>query len=322
MRQLLSTRSHLRRAALAAVGASFAAMAAAQAPLPTVQERLGFPRESRLLVLHADDIGMAHSVNRASFEAFRGGFITSGSILVPCPWFAEVAAFARAHPEMDLGIHLALNSEWTTLRWGPILGAAGVPSLLDDQGYLPLLQGPVATGAKLDEVERELRAQIEMARKAGIRISHLDTHMGTLGFSPGLSRVYQKLGREFGLPILRERVPPGNPTAEVGGDEALIDRVIGIEPGVPAADWGSAYRKLLAPLPPGVYELIVHLAHDDEEMQGATRDHPDYGAAWRQRDYDLVRSDAFRQFLKDEGFVLVGWKDLSRALPKGYAAKR
>ncbi|MGH6913747.1 MAG: ChbG/HpnK family deacetylase, partial [Geminicoccales bacterium] len=96
----------------------------------TVQERLGHPASARLLVLHADDLGMAHAVNRATFEAFDQGWITSASILVPCPWFPEVARWARAHPEADLGIHLALNSEWTGFRWGPASAISDVPSLL------------------------------------------------------------------------------------------------------------------------------------------------------------------------------------------------
>src|SRR5215510_7458486 len=102
----------------------------------TVQERLGHPANARLLVLHADDLGMSHSVNRATFEALERGWVTSASILVPCPWFPEVAAFARTHSQADLGIHLALNSEWTTLRWGPVSPSDQVPSLLDEHGFL------------------------------------------------------------------------------------------------------------------------------------------------------------------------------------------
>src|SRR5882762_2268200 len=98
----------------------------------TVQERVAYPASARLLVLHADDLGMSHSVNRATFEALEKGWISSASILVPCPWFPEVATWARAHPEADLGIHLALNSEWTTFRWRPLGAGSDVASLVDD----------------------------------------------------------------------------------------------------------------------------------------------------------------------------------------------
>jgi hypothetical protein len=289
------------------------------APRPgtSIQERLGHPATARLLVIHADDLGMARSVNRATFEAFERGWITSASIMVPCPWFPEVARWARAHPEADLGIHLALNSEWTGFRWGPVSSARDVPSLLDPDGYLPLIEPTVVERARIPEVEHELRAQIDRAKAAGIRLTHLDSHMGTLFRSRELFDAYRRVGAEYNLPVLVER------RGDRGGDQApwqtaaeadaLIDRVVSISPGVAISDWMSAYERLLAPLPPGVYQLIVHLAYSNEEMRGATWDHPDWGAAWRQADLDLVRSDAFRQFLKAQGFVLITWRDLSRA---------
>ena len=286
----------------------------AEPPPLTVQERLGHPKAARLLVIHADDLGMSHSVNRATFEALEKGWITSASILVPCPWFPEVVRFARDHPEADLGIHLALNSEWTTYRWGPVSPRAAVPSLLDGDGYFPLVEPTVVAQARLPDVERELRAQVERARSAGIRLTHLDSHMGTLFRTAPLLDAYRRVGKEHGLPVLLAREGDGPPGASVPDAEILVDRVVGIEPGVPAAEWRAAYERLLAPLPPGVHELIVHLAYDDAEMRGATADHPDWGAAWRQQDLDLVRDPAFREFLRAQGFVLVTWKDLAKAL--------
>jgi len=290
-----------------------AASAPAQQPSPTVQERLGYPADARLLLIHADDLGMSHSVNRATFEALEKGWITSSSILVPCPWFAEVARFAREHPDLDLGIHLALNSEWTGYRWGPVSPVDAVPSLLDPDGYLPLLETEVVAQARPAEVERELRAQIDRARAAGIPISHLDSHMATLFRSPAFSEVYLRLGVEYDLPLLLER--GGDRSGFMSGTEsdALLDRVVSILPGVPPQEWLTAYKRMLEPLPPGVYQLIVHLAYDDEEMRGATWDHPDWGAAWRQSDLELVKSSAFRDFLQEQGFILIDWGDLDRA---------
>lgn len=283
----------------------------------TIQERLGYPPGARLLVIHADDLGMAHSVNRATFEALEQGLITSASILVPCPWFPEVAQWARAHPDADLGIHLALNSEWTGFRSGPVSSVGEVRSLLDADGYLPLIEAAVVAQARIPEVERELRAQVDRAKAAGIRLSHLDSHMGTLFRSRELFDTYRRIGEAYGLPVLLERQGDrGGTQAEwqTGAEpEALIDRVISISPGGHPADWQSAYENLLSPLPPGVYQLIVHLAYDDPEMRGATWNHPDWGAEWRQSDLDLIKSAAFRQFLQQQGFVLVNWTQLAAA---------
>jgi predicted glycoside hydrolase/deacetylase ChbG (UPF0249 family) len=294
---------------------------ACQNSTPAVQERLGYPANARLLILHADDYGMNHSVNRAISEALENHWITSASILVPCPWFLEAAAFGKAHPDADLGIHQALNSEWTSFRWGPVTSKDKVSSLLDPDGYLPLDTPEVAMNAKPEEVETELRAQIERAQKFGVHVTHLDTHMGALFQTPELFSVYRKMGESYHLPILGARL--GNEhtapeSAHMPAEYLLVDKVIEITPGVDAKDWMAWYEKQLAPLGPGVYQVILHLAHDDDEMRGATSDHPDWGAAWRQHDLDMVKSAEFQKFLKDQNFILVGWKDLAKALPKDY----
>jgi len=283
----------------------------------TVPEQLGYPASARLLVIHADDLGMSHSVNRATFEALEKGWITSASILVPCPWFPEVARWAKQHPDADLGIHLALNSEWTSFRWGPVSPKDKVPSLLDTAEYLPLDTPAVVQNAKLSEVETELRAQVDRAQSAGIHLTHLDTHMGALFESADLYQVYKKMGHNYGLPILEAKsgshAPVGtSPPAK----EVLVEKVIEIDPGIDAKEWISWYRKQFEPLGPGVYQVIVHLAYDDEEMRGATYDHPDWGTAWRQHDLDMVKSAEFRQFLKAQGFILVTWKELAKARPQ------
>ena len=291
----------------------------AQTPTKSVQERLGYPANARLLVIHADDFGAAHTVDRAISEALEKGYVTSASILVPCPWFPEVVAFAKSHPEMDLGIHQALTSEWMDYRWGPVTSKDKVPSLLDADGYLPLDTPEVAKNAKPAEVETELRAQIDRAKKMGVHVTHLDTHMAALFTTNDLYKVYLKMGYTYKLPILEEWEGVHGPLGvKPPIDEVLVQKVISINPGVPADKWTAWYEDQLKALGPGVYEVIVHLAFNDEEMQGMARDHPDWGAEWRQHDFDMVSSPDFRKFLKDQGFVLVGWKDLAKALPKDY----
>src|SRR6185436_473662 len=130
----------------------------------TIAERLGYPRDAKLLIVHADDLGMSHSVNAASIKAFETGLVNSGSIMVPCPWLPEIEAYARKYPEADLGLHLTLTSEWNLFRWGPVLSKDRVPSLLARDGYLYLTETEAASHADAREAEAEIRAQIDRAR--------------------------------------------------------------------------------------------------------------------------------------------------------------
>ena len=288
-------------------------MARAMREGPSVAERLGYPANARLLVLHADDFGMSHSVNRAIAQALENHWITSTSVMATCPWFPEALTFARQHPDICLGVHFTLNSEWTSFRWGPVSRQESVASLLDDDGYLPLLETQVIENARVSEVETELRAQIEKVRGAGVAISHFDSHMLTLLGSEELFATYMALSRDYGVPV-RVIPAPAFAVDDLPARCKLLDGVCEAVPDFPANGWIEAYRKMLAPLPPGSYQLTVHLGFDDDEMQGASYDHPNWGAAWRQRDLDLVRDDGFRKFLADEGFKLVSWRDLARAL--------
>jgi predicted glycoside hydrolase/deacetylase ChbG (UPF0249 family) len=295
---------------LATLALAVAVSAQSSPPPKTIAERLGHPANARLLVIHADDFGMSHSVNRAIEEALEKHWVTSASILVPCPWFPEVARWAKAHPDSDLGIHLALTSEWTTLRWGTVSAQPKDSSLLDADGYLPLTSDYVASHAKISDVESETHAQIEKAKAAGINLTHLDTHMGAIVTTPDLFKAYLGLGQAYKLPLLLD-----NRAEAVAPGSVLLSQLLQMNRGTPKSQWLDAYEKMLAPLPPGSYQLIVHLAYNDDEMRGATYDHPDWGAEWRQSDLDLVRGAEFQKFLKDQGFILVTWKDLAKALP-------
>src|SRR6202158_3072810 len=206
----------------------------AQNVTPTAQQRLGYPASARLLVIHADHLASNHSVNRATFEALENGWITSASILVPCPWFPEVARWAKQHPNADLGIHLALTSEWTDLRWGPVSGAGRVPSLVDANGYFPLDTPEVVQNAKTPDVEYELRSQIDRAKNAGIPVTHLDMHMAGMVSSSELFGVYRKLREDYKLPILLEPSGTSSPPAGifVPAEEFSVQRSVTMEPGV------------------------------------------------------------------------------------------
>jgi hypothetical protein len=292
---------------------------AQQPATKSLAERLGYPANSRLLIIHADDLGMMHTVNTAIFEAFDKHWITSASILVPCPWFPEVAQWAKTHPDADLGIHLALNADWTSYRWSSVSPQPPGSSLLDPDGYLPLLTPYVIAHAKMPDVTTETRAQVDKAKAAGIHLSHLDTHMGTIVSTDDLLSVYLATGQAYNLPVLLSHSNDGHDLDlskfHVAPNTIVLDNILQIMPGVPKSQWLDAYEKMLQPLPPGTYQLIVHLAHNDAEIQGATFDHPDWGAEWRQNDFDVVQSPAFQKFLKDQGFILISWRDLLKLQP-------
>src|SRR5579872_1055849 len=166
----------------------------------SIAERLGYPANSKLLIIHADDLAVAHSQDAASFAALDQGAVTSASIMIPCPWLTEVADYAKSHPDADLGLHLTLTSEWKTYRWGPVESKDKVPSLLDPSGYLWPEVEPAVRSLKSEEVEREIRAQILHAMAVGIHPTHLDSHMGTLFARPDLFAVYVKVAHEYKLP--------------------------------------------------------------------------------------------------------------------------
>src|SRR5436853_623079 len=166
-----------------------------------IAERLGYPAGAKLLILHADDLGAAHSIDAASFAALDNGTVSSASVMMPTPWVTEVAAYARAHPNADLGLHLTVTSEWHTYRWGSVASKDSVPSLLDSTGTFASDVPPVATHAKAGEIELELRAQVERALALGIHPTHLDSHMGALFSTPDLMAAYVKVAREYHLPF-------------------------------------------------------------------------------------------------------------------------
>ena len=283
----------------------------------TIAQRLGYPADAKLLILHADDLGVAHSVNAASFDALDRGAISSASVMVPTPWISEVAAYARAHPNADLGLHLTITSEWQTYRWGSVESRDRVPSLLDSAGTFPSDVAPVAANAKPHEVERELRAQVERALALGIRPTHLDSHMGALFATPELIATYVKVARAYRLPFLALRGDPrAAPPAPIAETDVLLDAVVIAGPDVPRDKWKEFYLHAVANLKPGLTEMIVHLGHDDAELQAVTVNHEPYGSAWRQRDLDVVTSPEFRKALQDHRVVLVTWSALRKVMPQ------
>jgi chitin disaccharide deacetylase len=282
----------------------------------TIAERLGYPADSKLLIIHADDLAVAHSVDDASFAALGSGAVTSASVMVPCPWLTEVAAWARSHPDADLGLHLTLTSEWKTYRWGPVAARDRVASLLNPEGYFWSEVAPVAQHASPDDVEREIRAQVDRAMQMGIHPTHLDMHMGTLAARPEFYAALVKVGHEYHLPFLALRVtgPQAKMLSLLAPNDPVLDSLVMFTPTVRPEAWTQAYIQAIEKLKPGLNEMIVHLGHDDAELGAITADHPDYGAAWRARDFKAVTSPEFHQALTANRIVLVHWKDLKKSM--------
>jgi len=288
-----------------------------QEPAKTIAERLGYPRDAKLLIVHADDLGMTHSVNIATIKALQTGLVNSGSIMIPCPWLPEIAAYARANPQADLGLHLTLTSEWTSFRWGPVSPKDRVASLLDKDGYFYLTESDAAAHADPKQVELEITTQIERARALGIQPTHLDSHMGTLYQSKALFEVFLRVARSQKLPVRVAKTWAARAdymTLALNPDDVYIDRVLDINPSITPQDWAKFYSDALKKLEPGVTEIVIHLAYDDAEMQGVTVNHPDWGAAWRQRDFEYFTSEAFRKVLQENQIKLITWRELGKLI--------
>jgi chitin disaccharide deacetylase len=285
-------------------------------PAPkTLAERLGYPRDAKLIVVHADDVGVTHSVNAATVTALGTGLVNSASIMVPCPWFPEIADYAKAHQDLDFGLHLTLTAERVYYRWGPAAPRDRVPSLVDENGYFWHDWTP-STRIDPKDVEIELRAQIDRALAMGVRPTHLDSHQYRLIMTnKELFDVFVKLAHEYRLPFFVTRdwfaqYPYLEPS--LGPNDIVIDHTVTVEPSLAAEKWGEFYSGALRNLQPGVTEFVIHLAYDNDEMKAATRERATWGAAWRQRDFDYFTSNEFRVLLDQLHIKLVTWRQIGQ----------
>lgn len=299
--------------------ACLAAPVLAQTSEQTTAAALGKPA-AKLLMVHADDAGMCHSVNLATREALLSRSVPSASIMVPCPWFTEMAELARTHPNLDLGLHLTLTSEWKHYRWRPVAPPDRVKGLLDPDGYIWRDVRSTATHATAAEVETELRAQIERARQFGVRFTHFDTHMGTLYARPDYFDVYTNLAREYKVPCMLPRAS-GVPAAEMkqypiteemilkkeSEGHVLLDKLVTGVPGRTVEERKQSYRKFLRALQPGVTKLIVHLAKDDAEIRAVTN-------SWEQRwaDFLFFTSAEAKKLMTELQISPMTYRDLGR----------
>ncbi len=283
-----------------------------------IAEKLGYHKDAKLLIVHADDIGLTQSVNTASIEAFNKGGITSGSIMVPCPWFQDFAEYFKSHPDLDVGIHATLTAEWDFYKWDGVMPSSEISSLLDENGYFYSSVEEVALNADPAEVEKELRAQIERAIEFGINPTHLDTHMGSVAAKPELIQIYLKLGKEYNLPVLIPRIwilamPEAN-RSMIEREYVLVDGFFMMNAEPTDMSWSEAYEQGIKKLKPGLNQMIVHLAIDNAEMQAVSVNHPAFGSSWRQKDLDFVTSQEFKEMLKANDIQLVTWRAIQEVM--------
>lgn len=290
--------------------------------------RLGYPPDARLVIFHADDVGMCHGSNRAFIELQAAGIVQCGSIMTPCPWAPEMLDYCAAHPELDIGVHLTLNSEWPGYRWGPVSTRAQESGLIDGRGHFWPQVAQTQAALQPSAALAELRAQIEMVRAAGIDFTHLDTHMGA-ALLPALFPAYVELGFAYNAPVLVLRqlddyvrslgftqASDAGWSAFVADLEArgmpLID-AFRITPGYgPDEDEGGRaelYEATLRALPPGITYFSLHPnAPGDIEVIAPDRAH------WRTFEYEYFRSARLKDFLQREHITPIGYRTLRRLM--------
>jgi predicted glycoside hydrolase/deacetylase ChbG (UPF0249 family) len=292
------------------------------AEAPTYAERLGWPAGAKVVIFHVDDVGMSHNSNMGAVRAIEDGVATSLSVMMPCPWVPEFATYFKAHPEVDAGVHLTLTSEWKKYRWGPVAGGAAVPGLVDGDGYLWHDVDDVVAHATADEVEAEIRAQVEKALSMGIEPTHIDSHMGTC-FVPLYIERYVKVGIEKKIPILIF----GGHMQHLGDDaEAFKPLIIPIaervwNAGLPVIDDlvtspttadDHEQRKaqlftLLREMKPGITEIIVHCTVQTEVFSHISGSGPT-----REAELHLLTDPDVKAFIQSEGIVLTTWRELKQ----------
>ncbi len=303
--------------AVAVLGAVMAAPGYAQ---QTYGERLGWGPEDRILIFHNDDAGMSHESNLGTIEGFEDGLLTSVSTMMPCSWVPEFNAYLRENPHICNGLHLTLTSEWRGYRWAPVAGRDAVPGLVDSEGYMHRRVQDVIANATPDEVETEIRAQIALAEKMGMPITHLDSHMGTLFYSPAFLERYVNIGIEKQIPVmimsgynveneLQRAIAPmvqrAAQRAWEGGLPVLDDLMTSTADTSDPQVMTEALIENLRNLKPGITMIILH----------ATRPGENFGAisgsgGKREAELEMVLSDKVREVIEEEGIILTTFREL------------
>lgn len=288
---------------------------------PALRE-LGFSANDRVVIVHADDIGMCEATVPAMAELLDFGLVSSCSVMVPCPWFPAAAEWIRRHPKVDAGVHITLTSEWTHYRWRPVSTLSPTSGLVDREGFLPRTTKQVERQAKPRAAFKEACAQVALARRLGIKPTHLDSHMFSLKsrFLP----IYLRLVRKMRLPglidrqALESRRKRGERTLRVEEQGILVlDRIATLPNRGRPEDRVTILKSIFSALPPGLSCVLLHPAHDTAELRAITPN-------WRFRvaDCRAFQSVTLKRYLQGLGIQIITYRTLSGAMKIRSSASR
>ena len=296
----------------------------------TLLAALGYAATARLVILHADDVGMCHGSNRAFRELSHAGLISSGSVMPPCPWAAEILHDAPSDPRLDLGVHLTLTSEWRTYRWGPLsTGGQACGLVAPDFCFWPTVEEVAANltdAAAIQVAVDEMHSQIARVQAAGLDFTHIDAHMGA-AMQPALLSHYIDLAFTYDVPVILPRTLPA--IMDVMGLHSLAEELVDLlahaeAKGLPLVDAmhatplyegvtgpprPEAYEEILRALPPGITYFCLHPnAAGDMDLISPN------DAPWRLFEYAYLRSTRLRDFLAEQEIQVVACRDLRDAM--------
>ena len=290
-------------------------------------KKLGYSDNDRLVIIHTDDIGMCHASVQAFKDLWEFGTITSGAVMVPCPWFPAVVQMCRENPEIDMGVHATLNAEWESYRWGPVSTREPDSGLLDADGYFNQWHQAVYDNAKPEAVAVEVNAQIERALAAGIDVTHVDSHMGTI-MNPRFIQSYIQAAASRLLPNMLPRLDAEGIGLMGAGEEEriayatimqqletmgvpMVNGILGM-PLEHGEDHIGVAKRLLSAVPVGITHFILHPSIDTAELRAIA---PDWQA--RVANYNAFMSDKLKTFIESEDIKLIGYRQLRDAMRSG-----
>ena len=275
---------------------------------------LGYNQNDKLLLIHADDLGLSKSVNETSLESLLNNTVSSASVIMNAKKVQEIADFSNNNPEIDLGVHLTVTSEWKIHKWGGILPKNDIQSLLNSQNNFYWNKRKFTKYQKLDQLYNELQAQVDLAISMGMNVSHIDSHEGALFFDPDVFKTYLKIAEDNNLlafvPI--QASVHFNDNFPKPKNAIIFDQFFMAEAGIKIDEMEEYYLNILDKLEPGLSQIIVHFGKDNDNMKKITVDKIDYGSKWRETDYKVFNSEKFLSSLKKNNIKVINYQDLKK----------